>query len=290
MNWTIYKWESRVVALWLMALIVALCAAHRAAAVTVHLDQHDASSTVLLHVGDRLRVELPSAPATGFRWKAKSLDASHLELLSRDARPDSSRLDAPGVQVFVWKALSPGQAHIGIEYSRPSDEKTVAPRKQMSITVEVAAGELAPAPAAALDGTEPGVTRSATYKGVLSCEGCTGIAVDLTLYTVPPAKTGESARTAFVERRRYQGVPGGARTIAGTGWLEMVKGTYADPSITVFALAAPDGSLENFKLAGDELTPLDAQMLPIPTAPGASDGPGSLKKVPEDYESGASAP
>ena len=287
MNWTIYKWEARVVALWLMALVVALCVARNAAAVTVHLDAKDASSTVLLHVGDRLRVELPSAPATGFRWKAKALDASHLELLSRDVRPDTARLDASGTQVFVWKALSPGQADIGIEYSRASDDKTIPPAKRVAITVEVAAGELAPTPATTKDALEPDLVRAAIYQGVLPCDGCTGIAVDLTLFAAAGAKTDGPSGMVFVERRRYQGAPGGDRTVAGTGRLVIVKGTYADPSMTVYALAAPDGSLENLKVGGDELIPLDSQMLPIPQAGGHMTGPSVLKKVPE---AGASGP
>jgi inhibitor of cysteine peptidase len=288
LNWTIYKWEARVVALWLMALVVALCVARNAAAVTVHLEAKDTSSTVLLHVGDRLRVDLPSSPASGFRWKAKALDASHLELLSRNVHPDSGRLDAPGVQVFVWRALSPGQADIGIAYSRPSDDKTIPPAKRVTILVEVVAGELAPAASAAQDATASDLTRNATYRGVLSCDGCTGIAVELTLFAAQAADS--PGGMLFVERRRYQGAPGGDRTVAGTGRLVVVKGTYADPSMTVYALAAPDGSLENLKVSGDELVPLDAQMLPVPQLAGSSTGPGSLKKVPDTTESGASAP
>ena len=288
MNLTIYKWQERVVALWLMALIVALCAPRRASAVTVRLNEKDPSATVLLHVGDRLRVDLSSAPANGFRWKAKALDASHLELLSRNVRPGSGRLDASGVQVFVWRALSPGQADIGIEYSRPSDDKTIAPTKRVTILVEVVAGELAAAPSAAQDATASDITKSATYKGTVACDGCTGIAVDLTFFTAQAAD--RPGGMLFVERRRYQGAPGGDRTVAGTGRLVIVKGTYADPSMTVYALAAPDGSLENLKVSGDELVPLDAQMLPIPQPAGVSTGPGFLKKVPDEDESAASAP
>jgi hypothetical protein len=48
--------------------------------------------------------------------------------------------------------------------------------------------------------------------------------------------------------------------------------------MTVYVLAAPDGSTENFKLDGDSLIPLDAQMLPVPSRPGQSIG---LQKMPE---------
>ena len=107
------------------------------------------------------------------------------------------------------------------------------------------------------------------------------------------AATGPGAAEggSFVERRLYEGAPGGDRTVAGTGKLAVVHGTYADPAMTVYALAAPDGGLENFKVEGDWLVPLDGQMLPVPPAPGSAPGLGKgLKKIQDGQETGASGP
>ncbi len=214
-------------------------------------------------------MELPSVPFTGLRWKANALDASHLELLSSDFRPVNHALDAAGVQVFVWKAISPGHAHLSIDSSRPVDPKTTAPAKHVAISVEVVAGTLAPAPGAdPLDPVDQGPTLSAVYQGTLPCGDCTGIAVDLTLFESKPLPESDKRSLIFVERRRYQGAPGGDQTIAGTGSLSVVHGTYTDPSMTVYVLNAPDGSTENFKVDGDRLVPLDALMVPIPVPAG----------------------
>ncbi len=237
---------------------------------TVHLDAKDATSTVVLHVGDRLRVDLPSAPATGFRWKAKLFDASHLQWLGKGVRPDSGRLDAAGVQVFVWKAILPGAAAITLSYGRPDEEKTVAPAKQASVSVEVVAEALEPpddrdlSPPADDLGTTP-VQKPATYTGALMCGDCIRIDAELTLYG---NRAKDPDHGVFVEKRRYLGAPGGDRTIAGTGRWTVLHGTYADPGMTVYILAAPGGGIENLKLDGNRLVLLDEQMLPIPNQDG----------------------
>ena len=93
-----------------MALL--LLVALRAHAVTVKLGVADTSSTVVMHVGDRLRIELPTTPAAGFRWTVKSVDASHLEHVGKDIQPETAKHTSAGTQVFVWKALSPGKAEL----------------------------------------------------------------------------------------------------------------------------------------------------------------------------------
>jgi inhibitor of cysteine peptidase len=262
------NWQPRLLAVVMLALF---CGS--AKAVTVRLTEADSSATVILHVSDRLRIELPTAPAAGYRWSAKKLDASHLETLSRDVRPDSGRLDAAGIQVFVWKAISPGHAEIGLEYSRPNEDRTVPPAKRIAIGVDIVAGELEPPVAGDGELLSDGPEAVVTYRGTLPCDGCLGIEVELTLDGVMP-----KAVKRFVERRRYRGASGGDRTIAGTGRLTVQHGTYADPSMTAYVLAAPDGSTENFKVDGDRLVLLDAEMLPVQSPSGRSI---MLQKVPE---------
>jgi predicted secreted protein len=271
-------------------LIVLGCGCAGANAVTVRLTEEDSSATAILHVGDRLRVELPNHPFAALRWALTTLDASHLEVLSKRDRPLASGFFAPSTEVFVWKAVSPGHADIRLELSRRGGDQVLPPAKQMSISVEIVPGELTPMGANDSDLLDSALQATATYKGTLPCRDCVGIAVELTLYTksqptkypkpgAPHFQKGDKVTpTVFVERRRYLGAPGGDRTIVGTGRINVQYSTYADPSMTVYMLVSPEGTTENFQVAGDRLVLLDAQMLPIPASSGQSI---MLEKVPE---------
>ena len=244
----------------LVALLAGWLCAQSVGAVTVRLGADDTLSTVLLHVGDRLRVELPTAPATGYRWRVSQLDASHLALIGNTIRPQSGRLDAPGVQVLVWKAVASGSAAVNLDYLRPNDEKTAAPAKQIKIAAEIARDPLVAVEDKGDDPLISSLANVGTYTGTLACEGCTGIAVSLTLYA---ADAKELTGTVFTETRRFLGAPGGVKTIAGSGRWAVLHGTYADPAMTVYVLTDPGGGLENLKVDGQRLVLLDAQMLPL---------------------------
>jgi predicted secreted protein len=256
---TTYRW----MLLWLAALLGVLCAARQSAAVTVHLDEQDAASTVILHTGDRLRVELPAAPATGYRWKAKLIDASHLQLLSKDLRPDNRRLTSAGTQVFAWKAISPGHAEIRLVYDRPEDRSELPGenhpnRKQNEVSIDVLAGELTPGSVeSSID--SPLVTVG-QFRGTLPCATCLGIVVDLTLFASDNHAT---SGTVFVERWTYKSTSGASQVHAGTGKWTVLHGTYADPSMTVYVLGSPFMGQENFALKDGSLVQLDDQMLPV---------------------------
>jgi len=235
-----------------------------ASAVTVKLEEADARSVVLLHVGDRLRVDLRTAPASGFQWNMRKLDASHLQTLSKAVRPDSGKLDSAGTQVFVWKAVTPGHAQIELDYERVGDEKTVPATKSVAISVDVAPGELSS------DDSDAGLTTFATYRGMLPCGDCLGISVDLTLYT---AGAGGPEKAVFVQEWRYRGASTGDETHASTGRLTILHGTYTDADATIYVV---DG--ERYRLEGTRLVQLDRQMLPITSTDGAAI---ALQKQPE---------
>lgn len=252
----------------IVAILVAWIALHPcpwAEALTVHLTDADSSSTVTVHVGDRIRLELHAAPATGFRWNVRKLDASHLEQLGKGIRPDSDRLDTAGTQVFVWKAISAGNATIALEYSRPEDDRTIPPEKRVELRVAVAAGELAPETPGGDASMAASLPLLSAYEGKLPCGDCLAISEHLSLYAhdLKNPSTG-----VFVDIRRYQGAPGGDKTVAGTGRFAVVHGTYADPSLTVYVLGSPSGGTENYKVEQDRLVPLDPQGLPIAQPPG----------------------
>ena len=242
-------------------LVAGLMLSRATDAMTVRLGDMDASSMVVIHVGDRIRLELHTAPAAGFVWRAKKLDASHLEELGKGVRPDSGRLDAAGTQVFVWKAISPGDASVGLEYSRPNDEKTLPPAKRVELKVQVVAGELTPAPPGNSESLAPVLQPLGRYEGALACSDCLGIQEQLMLFA---QNAKEVTAGVFVDVRRYLGAADGEKTIAETGKFAVVHGTYADPSMTLYVLGAPAGGIENYRLEPDRLVPLDPQGLPVP--------------------------
>jgi len=244
-------------------LLLLASAVHLAHALTVKLTDEDANANVALHVGDRLRVDLTSAPATGYRWKARKLDASHLEAISDDFRPASNRLDSAGMQIYVWKALSPGHAQLALYYGRPEEGSSPAATMR-TISVEVLPGELS------VGGPTEGPDLTATYRGTLPCGSCIGVEVDLALF-VP--RGADLSMALFAQRWRYRGVNGGNQTRASTGRLTVLHGTYADSGISVYVV---DG--ENYRLEKDRLVALDKQMLPIRSPEGAE---VSLEKVPD---------
>ncbi len=249
-------------------------------AVTVNLTTTDPLSVVVLHVGDRLRVELPAAPATGFRWELKTVDASHLESLSKDLRPDSGHLDTAATQVFVWKAIAPGSAELAISYRRPSDERSMPPAKNIAITVDVLDGVLGPPPTSNADLLASELKPVATYRGNLPCSDCLQAVVEITLYASAgaPGASNQSttAPTAFLQSTRYMGTAEGSRTQIVTGQLKVVHGSYADPSATIYVLDGP--AVGTFQVDADHLTSLDAQMLPAKSPQGA---PILLEKLPQ---------
>ena len=267
---------------WHVVAILLAMVSTRAYALTVKLTDADPSSTVTLHVGDRLRLELATEPARGLRWKARTVDASHLEQLGKGIMPGSNRLDTAGTQILAWKALSPGIASVVLEYSRPDDDRTIPPARRMQLKIEVVAGELAPLPPGTDELLKPTVQPIATYGGELPCGDCLSMAVQFRLFAVGPTYDPKNLPNGvFIETRRYQGAPGGDKTIAGTGRFAVVHGTYADPSMTLYVLGALDGGTENYRVEADRLVQLDPQGLPIPTPAGRD---SSLHRVIEKPE------
>jgi len=122
--------------LFLMPALLALAVLTKTSAKTVLLGESDSNTRVCLTVGDTVRIKLPSNPTTGYSWANPEalaiveLIASHVE------KPATNRVGASGYQVFTFKASSPGEAELVLNYLRPF-EKGTPPAKTFRLAVSV---------------------------------------------------------------------------------------------------------------------------------------------------------
>lgn len=101
-------------------------------------------STVTIGTGDRLRVELPSNPSTGYSWQTMELNSW---VLARTKRPvytpdwvvgaDRQRMVGSGGKLTLeYEGIGAGTSPVRIAYSRPW-ETNAAPAKTFQLTVVV---------------------------------------------------------------------------------------------------------------------------------------------------------
>lgn len=93
--------------------------------------------TVLIAVGDVVKIELPENPTTGFRWQVMSAGDGVLSLRSDDfaASPDPA-IGAGGLRRFRWSAVGAGTARLRLELKRSWE--VGRPRSAFAIRVVVA--------------------------------------------------------------------------------------------------------------------------------------------------------
>jgi len=88
--------------------------------------------------GSEFKIALPSSPSTGYHWElGNDLDESIVKFISKDYNPKTSAVPgASGQDVWVFKAVKAGEAHITLLYYSPSNE-LVDPQQKVTFTVTV---------------------------------------------------------------------------------------------------------------------------------------------------------
>jgi inhibitor of cysteine peptidase len=88
---------------------------------TITVGQAASGSHRRLHRRDLLVVRLPSNPSTGYSWKIRSGTGKVLALTRRTYVPprDTTRVGAPGTDVFRMRAAARGKTVLRIVYVRP---------------------------------------------------------------------------------------------------------------------------------------------------------------------------
>ena len=102
------------------------------------LELSDPSNPILVNSGEEFTIVLDSNPTTGYHWEiVGELDAG-LEFILKDYINDApvAVVGSGGVDVWTFKAVSAGEAHITLGYYPPSNELE-DPQQTVTFTVTV---------------------------------------------------------------------------------------------------------------------------------------------------------
>ena len=88
--------------------------------------------SVVLDAGQRLVVELPGNPTTGFEWSVVRADPTLFRLEDSSFSADSSAIGAGGTFSFRFELLRPGADDLRLEYRRSWEN---APVDSFSLSV-----------------------------------------------------------------------------------------------------------------------------------------------------------
>jgi inhibitor of cysteine peptidase len=97
--------------------------------------QGEHGRTVAAAAGDRIKIELPENPTTGFRWQGGADNASVLRLESDDFIPGGGTVGAGGLRTFRFLAAGSGSADILLELKRAWESQPA--RSTFAIRVSV---------------------------------------------------------------------------------------------------------------------------------------------------------
>jgi inhibitor of cysteine peptidase len=103
-----------------LILIILLTACSKA------VKPNDPQVSIETSAGKEFKVILPSNPSTGYHWEiVGELDKNVVEFVSQDYRADEPVLaGSGGSDVWVFKAVAPGETTITLGYYPPSNDPT----------------------------------------------------------------------------------------------------------------------------------------------------------------------
>jgi predicted secreted protein len=104
--------------------------------VTVLLVAEALQRSVVVPVGEQVRVEVEDISTTGYRWKLTAYDPAVLTLEKRELAP--GRLPgASGLAIFDFRAVGRGRTELRLRLERPWEGDSRSPLRQASVKVEV---------------------------------------------------------------------------------------------------------------------------------------------------------
>jgi predicted secreted protein len=231
-------------------------------AVTVRLTADDGNRVQLaIHLGDVLRIELPSQPAGGKQWGVSGHAPSQLTELGGAQRVFGGRMSDQGTSSFAWRAIGQGEGELTLAYGTAAS-RAAKPEKTSTVQISVAGEPLGPEEAHPQPVSR--IEQVAAYERTEPCGDCSELSEHLVLYRAP-------GETPYMLRRVYKDAPGGTKDAPGGTLTSVMTGSWtssngtADPSATIYVLAA-SSEASIFRLDGDRLVPLDAQQIPVPAA------------------------
>lgn len=101
------------------------------------LTEADAGRAIELHIGDRLKVSLPSNPTAGFQWEVSVGDNAILRPNGEPQfEPFSNAVGSGGKETLFFEAVGTGYMRLKLIYHRPF-EKGVSNAKAFEVDVTV---------------------------------------------------------------------------------------------------------------------------------------------------------
>jgi len=105
------------------------------AEVTVTTAQN--GQTVIVKVGDAIRLELPENATTGYRWNLDALDRARIEVEREGSRGYGSRVGDAGMATWTLRARAPARTVLGLKQSRHWEgERSILRRFVVTLDIE----------------------------------------------------------------------------------------------------------------------------------------------------------
>ena len=98
----------------------------------------DPDEPIEVSAGEEFEIVIDSNPTTGYHWElVGELDANVVEFVSKDYQADQPVLiGSGGVDIWVFKAVGPGETIITLGYYPPSND-TAEPERMETFTISV---------------------------------------------------------------------------------------------------------------------------------------------------------
>lgn len=100
-------------------------------------NKYQTKSISNVHIGDVIKITLPSNPTTGFRWELVNISSPAVLAQDGDSEyvlPESIAIGAGGQEIWSFKALKRGTSSVSLAYSRPWEGGT---KGEWTFTVEI---------------------------------------------------------------------------------------------------------------------------------------------------------
>ena len=105
----------------------------------VAVDKSKQNSSLDLHVGDQLEINLPGNPTTGYQWLLQTIDKTILKPLGEpEYKSAGDAIGAGGHFTFRLQALARGETGVEMVYRQPFDLARLPPEDVYHIMVKVA--------------------------------------------------------------------------------------------------------------------------------------------------------
>jgi inhibitor of cysteine peptidase len=101
------------------------------------IDENNNGDHIDIRRNQILVVRLEGNPTTGYTWEKTEPESEKvIQQVGREYNPESDRVGAPGVQVFLFKGIKKGRINLRLVYHRPW-EKEKKPLKVFAVKIRV---------------------------------------------------------------------------------------------------------------------------------------------------------